>query len=106
MREGFLLDPDVVYLNHGGYGASPSAVFDEYQRWQRELERQPTDFFVRRLSTWFWEAEAESGSSLIDEARKSLAAFVGARAEDLVFVPNATHALNAVLRSQIGRAHV
>ena len=97
MRPGFLLDPEVVYLNHGGYGACPIAVFDEYQRWQRELERQPTDFFLRRLGTWFW--EAESGSSLINEARASLAAFVGARAEDLVFVPNATYGLNAVLRS-------
>ncbi len=46
MRDGFLLDPDVVYLNHGGYGACPVAVFGEYQRWQRELERQPTDFFA------------------------------------------------------------
>ncbi|MBM2821423.1 MAG: Aminotransferase class V-fold PLP-dependent enzyme [Thermoleophilia bacterium] len=97
MRDGFLLDPDVVYLNHGGYGACPVAVFDEYQRWQRELERQPTDFFARRLSTWFW--EGRTGSSLLDDARASLAAFVGARAEDLVFVPNATYGLNAVLRS-------
>lgn len=91
MRDGFLLDPEVVYLNHGGYGACPATVFDEYQRWQRELERQPTDFFARRLSTWFWEGRA--GPSLLDHARASLAAFVGARAEDLVF------GLNAVLRS-------
>ncbi|MGH3137832.1 MAG: aminotransferase class V-fold PLP-dependent enzyme [Gaiellaceae bacterium] len=97
MRDGFLLDPDVVYLNHGGYGACPVDVFDEYQRWQRELERQPTDFFARRLSTWFWEGRA--GSSVLDDARAALAGFVGARADDLVFVPNATSGLNAVLRS-------
>lgn len=97
MRDGFLLDPDVVYLNHGGYGACPIAVFDEYQRWQRELERQPTDFFLRKHNHWFW--DVESGSSFIDEARAALAAFVGARAEDLVFVPNATSGLNAVIRS-------
>ena len=36
---------------------------------------------------------------LLDEARRPLAAFLGARAEDVVFVPNATSALNAVLRS-------
>ncbi|MGH3066415.1 MAG: aminotransferase class V-fold PLP-dependent enzyme, partial [Gaiellaceae bacterium] len=96
MRDGFLLDPDVVYLNHGGYGACPTAVFDEYQRRQRELERQPTDFLLRRLGTWFWD---ESRSSLLDEARAALAAFVGARAEDLVFMPNATSGLNAVIRS-------
>ena len=97
MRDGFLLDPDVVYLNHGGYGACPIPVFDEYQRWQRELERQPTDFFARRLSTWFW--EEKTGPNLLSDARVALAAFVGARTEDLVFVPNATSGLNAVLRS-------
>jgi len=97
VRDGFLLDPDVVYLNHGGYGACPIAVFAEYQRWQRELERQPTDFFARRLSSWFW--EGRTGASLLDNARASLSAFVGARAENLVFVPNATYGLNAVLRS-------
>jgi isopenicillin-N epimerase len=96
VREGFLLDPDVVYLNHGGYGACPVAVFDEYQRWQRELEREPTDFLARRLGTWFW---GETGSSLIDDARASLASFLGARSQDLVFVPNATSGLNAVIRS-------
>lgn len=99
MRNGFLLDPDVVYLNHGGYGACPVAVFDEYQRWQRELERQPTDFLTRRLSTWFREGGNGSGPRLLDDARAWLATFVGARSEDLVFVPNATSGLNAVLRS-------
>ena len=29
MRDGFLLDPDVVYLNHGGYGACSATVFEE-----------------------------------------------------------------------------
>ena len=96
MRDGFLLDPDVVYLNHGGYGACPIAVFDEYQRWQRELEREPTDFLLRRLGTWFWDG---AESSLLDDARAALATFVGARAEDLVFMPNATSGLNAVIRS-------
>ena len=37
----FLLDPDTVFLNHGSYGACPRPVFEDYQRWQRELERQP-----------------------------------------------------------------
>jgi len=87
MREGFLLDPDVVYLNHGGFGACPVTVFDEYQRWQRELEREPTEILARRLGELVW------------IARTRLAGFVGARTEDLVLVPNATSALNAVLRS-------
>jgi isopenicillin-N epimerase len=47
MREGFLLDPEIAYFNHGGYGACPVEVFEEYQRWQLELERDPTAFFTR-----------------------------------------------------------
>src|SRR4029450_13804773 len=87
MRGGFLLDPDVAYFNHGGYGACPGEVFDEYQRLQRELERDPTDFFVRRFEVAMW------------DARAALAAFVGVSASDLVFTQNATAALNAVIRS-------
>ena len=49
-RDPFLLDPEIVYLNHGAYGACPRPVFDVYQRWQRELEREPVDLFERRLA--------------------------------------------------------
>ena len=87
MRAGFLLDPEVAYFNHGSFGACPVAVFDEYQRLQRELEREPTEFLGRRFE--------ES----MRAARGALAAFVGARTDDLVFAPNATSALNAVIRS-------
>ena len=54
MREGFLLDPDVVHLNHGSFGACPVPVFEEYQAIQRELEAGPTDFFTRKAARWFW----------------------------------------------------
>src|SRR5262245_3068051 len=87
MRAGFVLDPDVAYFNHGGYGACTEEVFAEYARWQLELERDPTDFFVRRFEDALW------------QARSSLASFVTASAADLVFTPNATAALNAVIRS-------
>jgi isopenicillin-N epimerase len=97
VRGGFLLDPDVAYLNHGSFGACPEPVFREYQRLQLELERGPTDFFTRRVSRWFWAGGEQPGR--LAEARAALASFVGARADDLVFVPNATSGLNAVLRS-------
>lgn len=87
MRDGFLLDPEVAYFNHGSYGACPVDVFDAYMGYAREVERQPTDFFGRRF-------EHE-----LTHARGALAAFVGARVDDLVFASNATAALNAVLRS-------
>jgi isopenicillin-N epimerase len=72
-------------------------VFEEYQRLQRELEAGPTDFFTRKVARWFW-GEAERPGRMA-EARAALAAFVGARTDDLVFVPNATSGLNAVIRS-------
>jgi isopenicillin-N epimerase len=87
MREGFLLDPEVAYFNHGGYGACTVEVFAEYQRLQRELEGGPTAFFTRGYE-----------ERMLD-ARSALAAFVGAEADDLVVAANATSALNAVLRS-------
>ena len=83
----FLLDPDVTFLNHGSYGACPAPVFERYQALQRELERNPVELLGRRFD------------ELTAEARAALAAFVGARADDLVFVPNATSGLNAVIRS-------
>ena len=83
----FLLDPEVTFLNHGSYGACPVPVFERYQELQRELEHNPVEFLARRFH------------DLTEEARGALASFVGARAADLVFVPNATAGLNAVIRS-------
>ena len=89
MKELFLLDPEVVYLNHGSFGACPRPVFEAYQAFQRELERQPVEFLAleRRLP--------ES----LDAARHALAAYVGADAANLSFATNATSAINTVVRS-------
>jgi isopenicillin-N epimerase len=62
-------------------------VFDQYQAWQVELERQPVEFLGRRFA------------ELMREARAALASYVGAAAQDVVFVPNSTTALNLVVRS-------
>ena len=58
VKELFLLDPDVVYLNHGSYGACPRPVFERYQAWQRELEREPVDLISRRLGGLLADARA------------------------------------------------
>ncbi len=81
------LDPSVTFLNHGSYGACPLPVQRAQQRLREQLERQPLRFFMREFE------------ALLDASRHSLAAFVGAQADELVFVPNATTGVNAVLRS-------
>ncbi len=83
----WLLAPEVTYLNHGAHGACPRAVFETYQEWQRELERNPTGLLGVRLD------------ALLAEVRQELGAFVGADADDLALVPNATTGLNAAIRS-------
>ena len=45
----FLIREDVVFLNHGSFGACPRPVFEKYQQWQLELERQPVEFLGRNL---------------------------------------------------------
>ncbi len=87
MREHFLLDPGVVFLNHGSYGACPKPVFAEFQRWQLKMERNPVAFLGRR------------SGALLNTARERLAAYLGADAADLVFVANATTGVNTVAQS-------
>jgi isopenicillin-N epimerase len=82
LRDEFLLDPSVTFLNHGSFGACARSVFERYQAWQLELERQPVLFLGRRID------------GLLAEARTTLGAYVGADPEDIVFVPNATTGVN------------
>ena len=87
LNKYFLLDPSIVFLNHGSFGATPKPVFREYQRWQRELESQPVEFLGRRIT------------SLMAESRSVLGNYLGTHADNLVYAQNATIALNIVARS-------
>lgn len=97
MLEHWLLDPEITYLNHGTVGAPPRRVLQAQQALRDEMERQPSRFVLRELhghQPMPWRRE-----SRLREAIDGVAPFVGARPEDLVFVPNVTTGLNAVLRS-------
>lgn len=93
LRDQFLLNPDIIYLNHGSYGACPRPVFEVYQQWQVELERNPVAFIGRR------------SFALLAEARARLAAYLNVPADDLVYFPNPTTAFNMVARSLITPDH-
>ena len=83
----FLLDPGVIFLNHGSFGACPKPVFAAYQAWQRRLEEQPVLFLGREFT------------DLQFSARQKLGAFLGAEADDLVYIPNATYGVNIIAHS-------
>jgi isopenicillin-N epimerase len=87
LKSLFLLDPDVVYLNHGSFGACPRPVFEIYQRWQLELEREPLDMLGRKIET------------LMTEARTALAEYIHCAPDEVVYFPNPTTAINMVARS-------
>jgi len=68
----------VSYLNHGSFGVTPKPVFEEYQRWQCELEKQPVEFLGRRIT------------GLLAESRAALGGYLGTHADNLVYTQNVT----------------
>ena len=81
------LERGVAFLNHGSYGACPTEVLRHQAALRAEMEAEPVRFLGRELD------------GRLDAAREALAAFVGADADDLAFIANATGGVNAVLRS-------
>lgn len=97
MLPQWMLEPNGTYLNHGTVGAPPRRVLAAQQAIRDEIERHPARFMLRELSGSMpapWRAEPR-----IREAARAVATFVGARPEDVAFVPNVTTGLNAVLQS-------
>jgi len=87
LKEFFSIDPGIIFLNHGSFGASPKPVFSTYQSWQARLEKQPVLFLGRELD------------GLLFIAREKLGEYLHASPNDLVFIPNATHGVNIIARS-------
>jgi isopenicillin-N epimerase len=81
------LDPGVVFLNHGSFGATPRSVLEEQTEWRARIEREPVRFFIRELE------------GLLDGVRGVLGTFLGAHPDDLALVSNATSGVNTVLRA-------
>ncbi|HEV2329874.1 MAG TPA: aminotransferase class V-fold PLP-dependent enzyme [Verrucomicrobiae bacterium] len=83
----WLLDPEITFFSHGVFGACPRQILAVQSEWRERLERRPVQFLARELE------------GRLDTARESVAKFIGADANDVVFVPNATAGVNTVLRS-------
>jgi isopenicillin-N epimerase len=86
-RSLWSLDPAITFLNHGSYGACPRSVLEIQSEIRARLEREPVRFFLRDYP------------KLLDEARAVVATLLGADADDLAFVSNATAGVSTVLRS-------
>lgn len=78
---------NVVYLNHGSFGATPISVLERQLSIQRGCEAQAIDFFVEKLQ------------GLIDESKNALAPFIGTSSNNFVFVHNTTEGVNTILNS-------
>ncbi len=87
LKELWQLDPSFTFLNHGSFGATPKSILAEQYRLHLHIESQPVRFYQREIE------------SMLDASREKLATLLGVDAEGVVFVPNATTGVNAVLRS-------
>jgi isopenicillin-N epimerase len=83
----WLLDPEVTFLNHGSFGACPRALIAKQNEFREQMEREPVSFLWRKLD------------EPLDAARNAVARLINSDPRDVVFVTNATSAVNAVLRS-------
>lgn len=84
----FPLDRSYTFLNHGSFGSCPFEVLREQSRWRDEIEARPIEMLARKLTP------------LLRGVASRVAQFVGASADRVGMVVNATEAINAVLRAR------
>ena len=86
-KSKFMLDPEIVYLNHGSFGACPKNIFNSLIKYQKLLEFEP----VKHL--------AHDVFKYLEKSRESLGNYLNCNKDDVVFSPNPSTALNTVIRS-------
>ena len=87
IKNKFLLNPDMTYLNHGSFGACPKPVFEDYQNWQKKLEFHPAHFLTETLYKTLY------------ESRRSLSEFVGCDEDEIIFFQNPTTAVTNIIHN-------
>ena len=87
LKKLFMLDPDIIHLNHGSYGATPKPIFDSLVNWQKKLEENPTKHLGYDIYTH------------LERSRDYLAKYINCHKDDVVFFPNPSTALNTAIKS-------
>ncbi|MCD6068944.1 MAG: aminotransferase [Bacteroidetes bacterium] len=87
LKADFYLNPDIAFLNFGSFGACPRPIMEEYQRLQLQMERDPVQF----IAVWSLEN--------LKRSRTALGNYIGCDADDLVYVPNPSYAMNIIAKS-------
>lgn len=87
LKQQFLLDPKITYLNFGAFGATPKIIFEKYQSYQRELEWEPVQFITQKVTPY------------LAKSRQALSHFINCDADDIVMVINPSYAVNTIARS-------
>jgi isopenicillin-N epimerase len=85
LAEHWSLHPEIVYLNHGSFGACPTRVLEAQSRTRALMESDAVSFFMGPV----W--------GMLEESRAALAGALGGDAGSYVFLPNATTAVTTVL---------
>lgn len=87
IKSQFLLRDDITFLNFGSFGACPRPVFERYQQYQVELEQEPVQFMT------------DTGLQYLQESREALGSYLNCSADDIVYVPNPSYAVNIIAKS-------
>lgn len=86
-KDDFLLSEEYTHLNHGSFGACPKELFEDYQKWQVKLERDPVHFFTKE------------GIAKLNDSKVALGNYINCDPDDLVFTTNPTYAINIIAKS-------
>jgi isopenicillin-N epimerase len=86
-KSNFLLNDEITFLNFGSFGACPKDIFDRYQAFQLEMERDPVQFITNK------------GLYYLKQSRESLGKYINCDMDDIVMVTNPSYAVNTISKS-------
>src|ERR1700741_4250307 len=86
-KSHFLLNPAITYLGFGSFGACAKPMFEDYQKWQLELETEPVQFMTI------------NGYEYLKRSREAIASYINCTADDVVYVMNPSYGANIIAKS-------